>query len=389
MAADYRRRPLSVHRPAAAAAFVHRPRPRRRRRRRRRRAGTVGHDHRPRPPLTARSPEDLLAAVPVVLGFVPQRLRGDAHLRRRARAFHARVDLPADAARASPRSSSALLEPGRRHRVRRVVFVALHRRRRARPDACARPLVAGVRARRASRSIDVLRADGGRWFPRAAPAPGDRPRAACPTTSRAHPFTAAGGARRPGHPRARATSWPRPLARRPRAASPRWPRRCAALPDARRRRDAGRLGARPGRGAASPARSRARRRRGWRGCCARSRDVRVRDAACAPMTRDDGAGARRALDRRWCAGAPDDLVRRRRRRCSAFAAWLAGPRRAGLVRARPVPRGRPRPPARPAAWPSCSTQRGAARRRGTEVAAATRSDRLSTRSALPSGAGRP
>lgn len=110
--------------------------------------------------LTARSPEDLLALVPIVLGFVPQdsvvMLTFGAQ-----RTFHARVDLPvreADVAEVV----QALLEPARRHLVRRVVFVLYAADARA-ARTVARPLVdafegAGVEV------IDVLRADGDRWF---------------------------------------------------------------------------------------------------------------------------------------------------------------------------------------------------------------------------------
>jgi hypothetical protein len=111
--------------------------------------------------LTARSPEDLLALVPLVLGFVPHEsvvmLTFDAR-----RTFHARVDLPAGEAEIAV-VVQALLEPARRHLVRRVVFVLY-----AADDRAART-VAGplVRAFEGAgmEVIDVLRADGDRWFP--------------------------------------------------------------------------------------------------------------------------------------------------------------------------------------------------------------------------------
>jgi hypothetical protein len=110
--------------------------------------------------LTARNPEDLLALVPIVLGFVPHdsvvMLTFGAE-----RPFHARVDLPTRPAEVAE-VVQALLEPAQRHRVRRVVFIVYA------PDAHAaravgRPLErafdgAGVDV------IDVLRADGNRWF---------------------------------------------------------------------------------------------------------------------------------------------------------------------------------------------------------------------------------
>ena len=68
--------------------------------------------------LVARSPEDLLAAVPLVLGFVPESsvvmlTFGAEH------SFHARVDLVTDDADL-PELSSALLSPVLRHGVERV-----------------------------------------------------------------------------------------------------------------------------------------------------------------------------------------------------------------------------------------------------------------------------
>jgi hypothetical protein len=110
--------------------------------------------------LTARSPEDLLALVPLVLGFVPHEsvvmLTFGAQ-----RTFHARVDLPVGEAEVAE-VVQALLEPARRHLVRRVVFVLYAADDRA-ARTVARPLVrsfeeAGVEV------IDVLRADGDRWF---------------------------------------------------------------------------------------------------------------------------------------------------------------------------------------------------------------------------------
>ena len=74
--------------------------------------------------LTARRPEDLLAAVPVVLGFRPQdslvMLTFDA-----PRSFHARVDLPPPAELDDSVSDlvDALLEPCLAQGVGRVAFV--------------------------------------------------------------------------------------------------------------------------------------------------------------------------------------------------------------------------------------------------------------------------
>lgn len=112
--------------------------------------------------LTARSPEDLLAAVPVVLGFRPHRslvmLTFDA-----PRCFHARVDLPPpdDLEATVDDLVDALLEPARAQRVGRVAFVFYT------DDASLAVRAAGrLRSAFAAHGIglvDVLRADGGRW----------------------------------------------------------------------------------------------------------------------------------------------------------------------------------------------------------------------------------
>ncbi len=110
--------------------------------------------------LTARSPEDLLALVPIVLGFVPRdsvvMLTFGAQ-----RTFHARVDLPVREAEVAE-VVQALLEPARRHLVRRVVFVLYAADARA-ARTVARPLVRAFEEADVE-VIDVLRADGDRWF---------------------------------------------------------------------------------------------------------------------------------------------------------------------------------------------------------------------------------
>ncbi len=138
--------------------------------------------------LTARGPEDLLAAVPVVLGFRPAQSLvmltfGGRH------SFHARVDLPApdEPAGAVAELVDSLLAPAVEHGVERVAFVAYT------ADAV---LAARVGARlRASFTrhgigvIDVLRADGGRWtcVPTRS---GRREKALRPYDDRSHPFAA-------------------------------------------------------------------------------------------------------------------------------------------------------------------------------------------------------
>lgn len=75
----------------------------------------------PKPTLTARSPEDLLAVAPLVLGFQPE----DSCVMLTsgpAGSFHARVDLPS-VAEEVPVVIRTLLAPVRVHRVRSVFFI--------------------------------------------------------------------------------------------------------------------------------------------------------------------------------------------------------------------------------------------------------------------------
>lgn len=109
--------------------------------------------------LTARTPEDVLAAVPVVLGFEPR----DSVVMLTfggVETFHARVDLPPP--RDADEAVTLLLDPARYHRVARVVFVVY---------ADDGPAVRTV-TRRLSRAfgeagievVELLRAHDGRWF---------------------------------------------------------------------------------------------------------------------------------------------------------------------------------------------------------------------------------
>jgi len=111
--------------------------------------------------LTASGPEDLLAAVPVVLGFHPSEslvmLTFGA-----VRAFHARVDLPPPGdAGAVTEAVEALLAPSRSHDVERVAFVVYS------GDAqLAARLAAGLVPAFVAEGIgvvDVIRADRGSW----------------------------------------------------------------------------------------------------------------------------------------------------------------------------------------------------------------------------------
>jgi hypothetical protein len=111
--------------------------------------------------LTARTPEDLLAVVPVVLGFVP----GDSVVMLTfgsRRPFHARVDLPPDRS-GIPEVVELLREPAFRHRVPQVVFV-VYSAEQAPAKRVSRALVKAFRES-GIEVIDVLRADGQRWFP--------------------------------------------------------------------------------------------------------------------------------------------------------------------------------------------------------------------------------
>jgi hypothetical protein len=111
--------------------------------------------------LTIRSPEDLLAAAPVVLGFVPSdsavMFTFDA-----VSCFHARVDLPARDDDVEG-FVDALLTPCLRHDVRRVFFL-LYSDDPVSADRVASWLVRAFRAADID-VIDVVRADGRRWFP--------------------------------------------------------------------------------------------------------------------------------------------------------------------------------------------------------------------------------
>jgi hypothetical protein len=135
--------------------------------------------------LNLRSPEDLLAAAPVVLGFVPTdsvvmfTFDGPS-------CFHARVDLPQVRAEVEA-CVETLLAPSVQHTVRRVLFL-LYTHDPLPADRVARRLVRAFRDA-GIEVIDVLRADGRRWFPllrsrRSVPPSG------VPYDVSAHPFAA-------------------------------------------------------------------------------------------------------------------------------------------------------------------------------------------------------
>ncbi|MBO0847326.1 MAG: DUF4192 domain-containing protein [Nocardioides sp.] len=138
--------------------------------------------------LTARAPQDLLAAVPVVLGFRPEQslvmLTFDAR-----RTFHARVDLPAAAAVEAevPDLAEVLLGACRTHEVGCVAFVIYG------DD----PVVAGALAEGLVPVFEadgvgvlvVLRAHAGSWW-RVPAHPGEEPSGPMPYDDASHPFAA-------------------------------------------------------------------------------------------------------------------------------------------------------------------------------------------------------
>ena len=112
--------------------------------------------------LSASSPEDVLAAVPVVLGFEP--LDSVVMLTfGGVETFQARVDLPQPGATGEVRETvRQLLEPARQHRVTRVVFVIY-----ADDGPTVRAVTRDLRRAFDASGIDVvevLRAHEGRWF---------------------------------------------------------------------------------------------------------------------------------------------------------------------------------------------------------------------------------
>ena len=138
--------------------------------------------------LTARRPEDLLAAVPLVLGFRPC----DSLVMLTFGApgsFHARVDLPpaAELAGTLPGLVEALLAPALRHRITRVAFVAYT------DDAALTARMCTTLRRAFGRAgigvLEVLRVHGGAWSRVPADA-GERETAPMPYDDTNHPFVA-------------------------------------------------------------------------------------------------------------------------------------------------------------------------------------------------------
>ena len=215
----------------------------------------------------------------------------------------------------------ALLEPAVRHR-RRAGWCSWSTATTPPPaDGAGGACSTGFDGRRASRSSTCCGPTGSRWFP-LLPARG-RAGGGRPYDVSAHPFAAAGGARRPGDPRlaggagrARCDTDPDAVA----AVERGWPRR-RPVPD-RQRPAGGRAGcAATVRGTwTTAARPTTRGGPAAGRACTRRRGPRRRLGAADPGRRPP---ARRALDRRRAA-RPRPTCRGAGGRCSAFAAWLAG-----------------------------------------------------------------
>ncbi|WP_341926920.1 DUF4192 domain-containing protein [Nocardioides psychrotolerans] len=136
-------------------------------------------------PMTARCPDDLLAMVPVTLGFTPtdsvaMLTFGATH------PFHARVDLP-ERRDDVPELVDCLVGPAVRNGVRRVVLV-LYSEDEAMAGRVWRGLRDGFRDAGIA-VLEALRADGRRWWPLLG---GDRLAAelGVPYDVSAHPFVA-------------------------------------------------------------------------------------------------------------------------------------------------------------------------------------------------------
>lgn len=113
-------------------------------------------------PLTmrARTPEDLLAMVPVLLGFIPT--ESVTMLTFGPHRMHARVDLP-HAATEIPVVVDALLRPCLQHGVERVALL-LHAVDAEPAESCAL-LARETFEAEGIEVVEMLRADGRRWFP--------------------------------------------------------------------------------------------------------------------------------------------------------------------------------------------------------------------------------
>ena len=136
--------------------------------------------------LTARTPEDLLALVPFLLGFVPS--RSLVMLTFGPRPFHARIDLPEPRDRAALDSMvDALVEPAHRHGVERVVAV-VYSEDPTLTRHVVRALERGLE-RVGIGLLEGLRCHDERWWPARGRRPDARPDGV-PVDLTTHPFTA-------------------------------------------------------------------------------------------------------------------------------------------------------------------------------------------------------
>lgn len=136
--------------------------------------------------LTARTPADLVAAVPCVLGFHPEDSLVMLTFGRRGRSFHARVDLPRDPDDL-PELCALLVGAALTNQVEAIVLIAF-----ADEDQPARAALDAVHDALDAADLDVLemlRADGARWWPMR---PGLPPElyAGVPYDLAGHPFSA-------------------------------------------------------------------------------------------------------------------------------------------------------------------------------------------------------
>ena len=271
--------------------------------------------------LTARTPEDVLAVVPVVLGFEPSDSVAMLTFGG-VETFHARVDLPPP--EEVDEAVEQLLEPALQHRVTHVVFVVYADDRPA-----ARAVLRRLRrafGRAGIEVVEALRVHDGRWF---APGRPGAPSTGVPFDVGGHVFRAQAvvdgivvhGSRAELESGLQASPQAvEEVARALRRAVPSPPGEIADLVDMRLAE-----------GRFTPVEL----ARVLLGLLER----RGRDAAWAAMSRDD---AERHV-RLWTDAvqrAPDELVAAPAA-VLALAAWLVGPRRACLVCRRPLPGRRP------------------------------------------------
>lgn len=136
--------------------------------------------------LVARTPADLLAAVPCVLGFHPKDSLVMLTFTADGGSFHARVDLP-DLPEHLSELCAVLLRAAVRNRVDRVALVAY-----THDAALAHAVLHAVHDAFDAEDVDVvemLRADGTHWFPMRAGLP-DELYAGVPHDTTSHPFVA-------------------------------------------------------------------------------------------------------------------------------------------------------------------------------------------------------